>query len=268
MPLLRTTFFFKSDTGYGWTETFFSTRAVLNTALQDAIFILPKRLQLLGSGVSCVFIRVSDDLVKRDSEIYQVPASDQKPTGLVSGASDIPNTCVIVRLEGSPVRRRTLYMRGVPDAIVINAGRFDPDPTWVRNFGLWSALLTAGAWAMKCKSTPGAFADINGVSTPSGNGTVTISTGLPHGFVQGDIVGITGVKGASAVNGKWTATTVPSATTFTIIVNRIPKPYTVGGKTAKYESELVGIVSAQTIRASHRIAGRPFDAPRGRRLVR
>jgi len=36
MARIRLTYFFKSVRGYGWTETFFSTRGTLTAALLDA----------------------------------------------------------------------------------------------------------------------------------------------------------------------------------------------------------------------------------------
>jgi len=51
-------------------------------------------------------------------------------------------------------------------------------------------------------------------------------------------------------------------------INRVGRPY-LGGGTVVKNGYALGLINTSTIvRASHHNAGRPFDSPRGRRLVR
>lgn len=268
MARIRITFFFKSTRGYGWSETYFSTRGTLPQALLDAKALFPLRVNLLAAFSSLEFIRVSDDEFKRDSQIYAVPIGDQTTKLPLMGSSDIANTCLLCRVTSTDFIRRSLAMRGIPDDIVKDSGQYVPTGVWNGAFAAFKFALTAGAFAIKSRTQVGAAFNIANVGLVGPTGIVTIDTVLPHGFVSGDIVNITEVRNATQVRGIQLVLGAPTTASFDIRVKRVVRPYGGGGKVWKVGAAITAINDIIPVRISHRNAGRPFDAPRGRRLVR
>lgn len=264
----RITFFFTSNRGYGWTETLYTFAPTLDIAMTQAKALLPVRVNLMGRGSFLQFIRVSDDLVKRDSQVYPVPNSDRETKSRAGGDADIANTCCVVRIESGVLKRRTLFLRGIPDDIVLDNGIFRPTPAFTANFTLWAAVLFAGGFAIRVRSDVGAPVDLTNVSTVGPTGLVTITTAGAHGLVPNNVANIRGVLGATQVRGLQRVITVVDASNFQIRVNRVVKPYLGGGNVVLNDYSLAAISNAVVVRCSHHNAGRPFDAPRGRRLVR
>lgn len=267
MARIRLTYFFKSVRGYGWTETFFSTRGTLTAALLDAKALLPLRVNMLGTFSSCPYIRVSDDEQKRDSQIYSVPSGDQTGKLPDLGSSDIANTCLLLRIEATDFVRRSLALRGIPDNIVLDSGAFVPTAVFTTALAAYVNAIKAGAFAVRSREPIGATADFLGIGNMTANGDVTIVCTLPHGWLVGNQINITEVTGATQVRGVHKILAVPTAESFTINIKRVMKAWTGGGKAYRLGYALNAITNALPIRVSHRNAGRPFDAPRGRRLV-
>lgn len=265
---LRATFFFKDSNGYGWTETIHSQKPDLTSIMAAAKDLIVPRRNMLGNTAYLVFIRVSDDLVKRDSLIYQVPAGDQQSRGSPEGSADIANTSLVVRLQSNPTVRRTLFMRGVPDGIVTQSGKYTPSGAFDQAFTDWLALLQTGQWACRTKDNAVLPHVITNVVQDLATTNTTITTLDNHGLTVQDPVTITGVRGAKEVNGTWPLFSVPTPTSVIIKVPRIVSPYGGGGLLAKIGFLLFPIVDGEVRRVSHRIAGRPFDSPVGRRKAR
>jgi hypothetical protein len=265
MPLLRATFFFEDTNKHGWTETIHSTAADLSTLLAAATRLSQKRRDLLGLTAGLTFIRVSDDAVKRDSKINHIGFDDTKSRTSESSASDIANTCLVVRLDANPVVRRTLYMRGIPDAVCASAGRYIPTPEFRTKFDEWMALITTEGWACRTKDDLIPVYTISNVTFDPVTGLATITTTAPHLFTLTDPIEIKGVRGCTAVNGKWNIFALAGAETFKIKLGVLLPPYGGGGSVNKIGFKLVNITQGEVRRVSHRLAGRPFDSPRGRR---
>lgn len=267
MPVPRATFFFKNNNGAGWSETLFIAVADLDIALERAKVIASWRVNCQGVGSRLEFIRVSDDLVKRDSKIYPVPAGDQTSHKRESGDADIASTCLLVRCESGVVKRRSLFLRGVPDDITKDNGRYRPSAEFQQAFDQYVAAVKANNGSIKVRKGIGVLYNISNVSSADANGNVTITTSAPNDFVPNDVVNIRGVLGATQVRGLQRVLTAPTTTTFTIRVNRIVRPYIGGGNVQHNDYELFSINNMVPVRCSHHNAGRPFDSPRGRRLV-
>lgn len=261
----RITFFFRSTRGYGWSETYFTTAASLNGAMTNAKAILPTRVNLNGRGVFLEFIRVSDDEVRRDSQIYVVPRADREIKARSAGDGDIANTCVDVRIEAGDTKRRTLFLRGIPDDICLDNGSFVPTPAWNANFGAFSAALGMNQIAVRVRTDVSPQFVIANVGTSGPTGLVTITTQAATGFVLNDVVNIRQVLGATQVRGLQRVVTIIDATNFQVRVARVVKPYLGGGLVVKNGYALLGISALHALRCSHHNAGRPFDSPRGRR---
>lgn len=268
MPvLLRATFFFKDDQDYGWSETLFSTLTDIAVCRDRARLLVPFRVACLGTGVSLAYVRVSDDYIKRDSLIYAVPERSSKQSGLLLGPSDIANTCLTIRLQASPLGRRTLSMRGIPDKEVANSGAYIPDADFNAALAAYFTQLTTQAWAIRSRVIPTPANKIANLVQNPVTGEITVSCQNAHGLTAGDPAVIRGCKGVSFVNGIWPVFSTIGPNAFSFRSNRILGTYLGGGTVAPLSYAVAPITSGQVIRASHRIAGRPFDSHRGRRSV-
>jgi hypothetical protein len=265
--LFRATFFFEDVQNYGWSETFFSQKATLQDVLVAAQAVVPLRVNMLGGGVSLKYIRVSDDLVKRDSLVKAVSSRDgQNKT--IGASSDIANTCILVRLQGSALARRSWYVRGQSDDNVTNSGDYTPTPAFNAALTAMINQLTLDAWCIRTKNPISVPIQVIQVLQNPVNGQITITTTGPHGFLVGSTVTFTGMKGVSFLNGSTTVFFVNSPTSFTINSNQLAGTYLGGGTVVSRLFTLTLITLGFAVRASHRIAGRPFDSHRGRRKGR
>lgn len=267
MANIRATFMFKNDNGAGWSETIFSTQIAIPLAMVNAKLMIAPRVGMLGRGSSLAFIRVSDDDVKRDSLIYAVPDGDGRPKSRQIQTADIAHTCLLLRIESGFTKRRSLFVRGVPDNICADNGRYEPDPAFSAAYNIWRVAMLGLSWGIKIRGDAAAPVNISNVSTVGPTGLVTITTAAAHGLVQNDVVNIRQVLGAVQVRGLQKVVSVVDATNFTIRVSRVVKPYLGAGNVTKNSYSVVALSNIDPIRCSHHNAGRPFDSPVGRRRV-
>ena len=269
MPVIRATFFFKDSNNAGWSETFYNTAANLTLALDLAKLLLPNRVSLLGSGSKLVSLRVSDDLIKRDSQIYPVPIGDQSP--LRGNVSEHASNDLVVRLEGGtpPFRtRRTLALRGIPTLITGNAGVFRGDPGWDLSFFAYAANLKRDGWAIKYRDKTVPIFALSSAVQDVVTSIVTVGTSVAHGYAAGDLVLISGVSGAVELNGLWVILATPTALTFTLAMSALMRPFILSGRCNKNNYALSVINNVLIIRSNTHKAGRPFDTLVGRRRGR
>jgi hypothetical protein len=265
MALNRATFFFKDTNQHGWTETIHSQKSDLPSVLTAAKAVVPLRVKCLGQSSRLVYVRVSDDLVVRDSQVYVVPLDDQVPKNPDLGTSDPANTSLVVRLQASSLVRRTLYMRGLPDNIVEDAGHYSPTPLFSANFALWVSQLVSDSWAIKTVDRLIVQHIITSVAQDVVTGRITVTTLDAHGLTLTSGVQIKGAKGAVAINGLHPIYALPSALSFVINSTVIIPAYLGGGLAAIPGYVLAQITQGTPVRIGERKAGRPFDSPVGRR---
>lgn len=268
MPINRATFFFEDSNKHGWSETIHSTKSDLTSTMAAARALALLRRDLLGTTAFLTYIRVSDDLVKRDSLIYPVPTGDQEGRTSSEIGADLANVSIVTRLSATPITRRTLYLRGLPDECVTRSGRFTPTPTWLNRFDRWANELILNGWACRSRDGTSPLHPIFDVTQVAATGIVTITSTEAHGITLLTPFVIRGCRGCPQVNGTWTPLTVPSATTLTIKMNTLLLPYGGGGTVALLSYVLTNINDVKTIRASTRKTGSPFDRPLGRRRAR
>lgn len=267
MAKIRATFFFKNNEGLGWSETLFSTRATLVDARNDALLLIPKRVNLNGNDVFLYYLRVSDDEVKRDSEIFRVPKAAQNSKDPELGPSEDAVTALDVALKAGPTQRGTVFMSGIPDNIVTAGGAFTPTATWQANFAIWAAAVTGGPWGLKYRNTVAPFITITNMTQNGANGIVTVTTSAPHPFSAGDYVNVLQVGGATRARGVQKVIDAPTATTFTYRIKMIMQTYTGGGKCLPLVYLINAYTTAQVVRVGRHDRGVPFDHARGRRRV-
>ena len=271
MPfLLRCTFFMRDTKGYGWTETYHSNKTALLDLQGVALKLGLQRRNLLGSTARMLSFRVSDDLIKRDSRVFRFPPGDQTTRVGGGNASDIANTSLVVRVETANDRvRRTVYMRGIPDSIIVNAGEFQPDQVWSDTFAGYLDLLKADGWV--CRSNvdqPATEANVTAVSQNFATGVTLITCDAGIGVALDKPVQIRGARGCPQINGTWRVLSVVSSGVFNIQVNTLLAPYQGGGKAKNVGYLTYPITDAFVNGVSHRNAGRPLGLPPGRRRAR
>jgi hypothetical protein len=275
MAIIRATWFFKDDAGYGWSESLHLQAAVatLAAALPLAITLADFRRRMLGTGVSLYYIRVSDDLVKGDSQVYQVPSGNTDNSVGHVGAHDIANASVLLRLVNNDgLTRAPYYVRGQEDDNIID-GKFVGTAAFVNAAGNWRAqivtnLLVSNFWGIKKRDALIIPSQIIFVAQNTATGAVTVSTLLPNGFGVNQPITIKGMQGPGQINGAHSVQSIISATQFTIAFNRLMGAPTRFGLVQQIGFTVVPINDVFIRRAGHRNAGRPFDSPRGRRSKR
>jgi Ubiquitin-activating enzyme E1 FCCH domain len=272
MAVIRATMFFKDVNGAGWSETIYNTAANLTQAIAALGFLMPARIALCGTNSGLFYGRVSDDLVKRDSQILVNPPGNAYPNR--GSVSNLASDDVVIRIEGTNLVgpaftvRRSLALRGTPVSITGAAGVFVGTAQWNNAFDNWVNTLVNGGWAIRYRDSTVPNFPIAVVGQNLANGVVTITTSIAHTFAFRDTVQIKGCLGATEINGSWTVLTVADNTHFTIQTNQIVGAYIGGGSVTKYPYALARINSVQIIRCATHKAGRPFDQLRGRRRVR
>ena len=269
MPaLIRATFFFEDVNKHGWTETIYNMQPTLDAVMFRAKTLVELRRNLLGTTAKLTFIRVSDDLVKRDSLIYQLPPGNQTSRSGAATGADIANASLVVRLNSTALIRRTLYMRGFPDSINVNSGQYVPDAAFNQGFDDWIAELVVGSWACRTKDQTVTFVSIAGIVQDAVTGNLTITTTAPHLFLLTTPITIKGCRGCPVVNGSYSLVSITNAQQFVIAFRSLIPVYLGGGLTGRLGYTLSAILDGEVRRISHRNAGRPFDSPVGRRRVR
>lgn len=268
MAMNRATLFFRDTNDHGWSETYHTLLPTLPLALDRAKVLAYLRRQLMGGQTYNTYIRVSDDLVTRDSLIYAVPPDDQQVDSWVPGNSASANLSLVTRIQASALVRRTLYMRGIPTTVIPAAGKFVNNASFDANFRTFRTELVTQQWACRTKDRLIVVVDILEVTQNPATGVTLVRTAPNHGLVRNGGVQIRGCIGSEALNGTHAVLDTPTLTTFTVLVPTILAGYLGGGVAQKVGYTLVQMIDATIVQASERKAGRIFNSPRGRRSVR
>jgi len=242
----------------GWSETYFTTQNTSQLALNALNSLMPSRMSLSTPDVSCQYQRVSDEALFRDSNVSENVYTGTYSTG---GTSDPTFVALLFRLSASDYYRRSLFLRGVPDNLIV-AQLFQPGGTWVNNYRQFQAALI-GSWQIR------AFLRL--ATTPL-NGLLISNTGLVttlqnHGIAVGNTVRFRRVITTPRTTGDHLVIAVPSPTTFQL--QQWKPAVTYANPFIVQQSIIQGAQITQAIweRLVSRKTGRPFDLPRGRRRV-
>lgn len=267
---------------FGWSEKFNMLASSFQAAIDASAdnTILAARQALLGAaaaagGYSATLnsVRISDVAVKRDSVVRVVNA--QGAASPTNDTADIPNTCLVVRMNLSSdpngvgsLYRRTLYLRGFPDGLVSNGGKYTPTAGWVTAFTLWVNLLRDRSFGTIVSSKEEPLLNIMAAANDGANTLFT--TDVNNNFPNGRQVHFTGQK-PSAIFGTYKTVyqVAGQPAQFRVLGQNIVGVPTTLGQVNLVASAFGYIVGTpQVVRASHRVTGRPSDAPRGRRKKR
>lgn len=270
MPIIRATWFFKDDSGYGWSESLHCSAATttLPAALDLAIALAKKRVKILGKGVQLPYLRVSDDLQKGDSQIYELAPNEAANTDSHAGDHDIANACILLRMQANDdFTRAPYYIRGQSDD-VIQDGIFVPGPMFNPAFNAWSKLVKDAQWSLKTRKGVNIQFDGQVVSQSTTTGDITMVTNSPNSFSIDTPIVITQCRAFPALNGSYNIKQIVDTTHFIIGFTRLIPVGFITFKAKKLGFVLNPITQVIIRRAGHRNTGRPFDSPVGRRRKR
>ncbi len=263
--MMRITFFFECNK-WGWTETHYCSLTTAEGAIALAIRDYPARLEALAPPAFLSGIRASDDDAAQDSLFY-VPSHNDGLASSTLGLADIPNTAVDVRMEAGAGHRRTLMMRGIPDVIVTNGGQLDGGQWAAVGAAAWKRKLLTPNWGMRVRNSAAGAVGIRTMLNNFTLGTVTITTTVPHGLNDGDLAYISGRSNTKGFNGTWKVVRLTD-TTFDINSRVFAQFYFIGLKVRKLSYTFARYTDFIIERATHRVTGRPFGSPVGRRRGR
>lgn len=262
MPRLRLTYTFQGE-NFGWSESYYSTFNLIANVAGAETTLRNARRGILSNQCRITHVRISDEEVFRDVFIKDLSADDGEGTQIAAAA--MPNLGVLVQYaSGVTVVKK--FIRGIPDTLSANVGRYVPNPAWAFAFGLYSGTLAAAAqgWAILTMDTTQPLLAVTGEADAVAGVTAQITVGAGHGLVSGDRVRISGGFGTNIVKGVF-AVTVLDGTRFTVPWTKTPIVYAGGAKMQKRLQTLKLIDKVEPMRIITRRAGRPFGSPVGRR---
>jgi len=258
----RVTFFFQSSK-WGWSETLYNSATEVTNALDNAKQLIRFRAAILASGANLVGVRASRTDPQRDSRFYAVPQADGTGDN-AWGVTDIPNTCLNIRLEATPLYRRSLQLRGVPDMMITDGGYYAPSPMYTAALRRFLNQLLGATWGVQHKANAAPKRIIVMLLNDFNTNTTVVTTSVAHGYNTGDLVYIGGRSNVKGFNGLWRVKVV-DATNFKIATVRPTGTFFLGLTSQLVDYEYQQFDAAIVEDASHRISGRPFAAPRGKR---
>lgn len=256
----------------GWSETYYYTGTNYTTALISTNILLNARQDCLCRSASLDYARITDEDNLRDSFLY-------KPQGMRDGNLNVridqSFTAVKLKIRNTNQYWRQLYIRGIPDD-VSQPDIFD-SPTNVPAFDLALTVFMsrlredAAPWCLKVIDKANPIIGILNVDTPSVN-RMRVTTPTAHGLAVGGFVKIYNLRSALKASnppkppGTLQVKNVVDSTNFDVQF-AIPTGF-VYSSTAKMRKVAYAYPKITTVDydgITHRIVGRPFDLPVGRR---
>lgn len=273
MPLYRVNFLFKHPLG-GWSETYFTEEPSITSASVNAFILAPLRGKLLGVGADLIAYRVSDEGVTGDSEVTNNPAYTRI---LPSAASDTPWQTALCRLNATPIYRRHLALRGIPDLV------YEPvTPTEKTNRDLWFQSLNSEFLArlkndvahwkerVHLRSVDNLPRKILQIVPGAGKYVLTLNSAL-SGAVVGDFLRILKIREFPALASAFPILDQSSVAPWTVdIAYNGPESFPYRHR-AEARLDIVGsrqITGGDFVRFSSHRVGRFFGQPVGRRKRR
>jgi hypothetical protein len=275
----------------GWSESLWAPYTSALTELFDlARSYIIARLTWGAVGVYVPYIRVSDDINYRDSQIVpeRYTTDPDKPAGWyyekVQDPTQTPAQLFValnVRMESGPNYRRNQMCRGIDNQVAGSIlGPVQP-PVWKGAFDAWAAIVKA-SFLFRAKNQAGNNARIPVLQVipplaPAVVGGVVLSQ-TNADIKQGAYVQLIGFRGLSNIRGKYYVQSVNAGPPITVLLQGFTPPNPVN-RPAGY-LQLLGqgvtpvvpsyqpITSVRADSITHRPVGRPFGQPVGRRKRR
>lgn len=264
MPNYKANIFFTGNNA-GWSETFYKTATDPDKAFTAAQSLVTARLKILCIDYKIVAVRISDELIQRDSLLdgqNSYGGYDKLWTG------DVPWNAMLCRLGAGSLYWRPLYLRGVPD-VLFNPQTPDEvaaQADWQATCKSYLSYLRTATWQMKVLAKPPGNPNIVVVSIGAGGaGQVLVTTATPHGLVVGDKAAFYNIKVVPLLGQRYVVTRATDTTFEVKWTGAGAGAYSFGGYVRKVAYLYPAINEVDQERVVHRIVGRPFNQQRGRR---
>lgn len=161
---IRVTFVFEVGR-HGPTETHVLNVGEVADAIEPAMTLAKARRKIMGAGTRFFAVRLSKEGVFRDSRVFSLEqiaminsvslALTGSNAGITDNSTDQAAACLNVRLEASDLSRKTLFLAGVPDAVLRQNPESPPDQIpapWLGAFDAWANVLNTAAWGFTGRS--------------------------------------------------------------------------------------------------------------------
>lgn len=136
--------FFKDQTGYGWSESFYYGPGFASPNLvTDVQDLVNARAAILTNSCLITHVRVST-ATKRLPIIFQLAGGVGKPGGETPPTAP-SEVALLVSLQALGVGYLRPFLRGIPERVVA-ADAYFPDPTFTANLNQLSTELVSGPW--------------------------------------------------------------------------------------------------------------------------
>lgn len=247
----------------GWTENYWNAGGTLGDVSARAVLLLPSLTGCHGSQAYCSSYRVANATGTRDSQLFNVEGSGPLPPTVLNPDCDYPTTALQISLRRAGGSGTHVWMRGLQDSVISNAGRYVPSGPFVPRFAQYVAQLTdtSAQWSLYKLDAAQPRRLIDSVSL------LGVVTSPAHGFTGSNRIRIQRVANVPGVNRKWRIQ-VLSADTYQLLnfVPYTPLPSNFGDGYAVEQVYLTSQIQDVSIvrSTSHRV-GRPLDLLSGRR---
>jgi len=249
----------------GWSENFWSSKLDLPACITAAQALRTKLDNLHGDQTVTPYIRISDSATFRDVKLIEIPTTPVATLTLAT-TSDYPSTALLLKMTSAENYVTRQWIRGLPDNIIRESGRYRPVAAYLADFNAFIAVLTSGGngWSMRVldRTVPKKV-----VQNITAAGVVTV---LAHGYAANAKVRISRAKGLTQANSVWRVTPV-DADTFSLQgwVTDNPSPVYLGNGEVRLQTYVLkAIANVEVVRSSAHKTGRPFGLLGGRRRTR
>lgn len=265
----RVDLLFQSESGYGWTESYYYIPGGLTLPTADITTLVADRAGLLANDCFINYIRIASGWT-RSPYLFDAGYPIQAPvTGSGGGPSGVDFVALVLRLQGVAPGVGRLFMRGVPEA-QYEGDAYTPSPFYASAMqDFTNDLKATGKWAIRT-STTNAVVDRFPVTT--------LTPLSPRGYQFSSITNLALVAGNKirmhqaveiGYNGLKQVTGVGGVGPFIYAVGGAAPTAADSGANNPYITipayQYVGIGSAIPERITRRSPGRFFGQRRGRR---
>lgn len=263
MPNYKVNLFFAHPKG-GWSETYYKVTSDPNFAQSAALNLISRRGPLLAKEAVMTAWRISDDQLQRDSFLSRQPTYVPFSYAGVEYVSDLPFTSLPLRLANGMLYWRMLYLRGIPDLLYPHESGANPiQNAWYNKVTAMMNEL-ANQWSLKAASKDPSIPVLDVQTIINVVAGVEMTTTLAHNLAVGDTVQVYGMR--NNFTGRHQVLTIINATTVVVrgVATNVTE-YQGLGKLKKIVFIYPLINTTTYGEFTHRIVGRPFGQPRGRR---
>lgn len=262
MSFFLSTMYFKIGSA-GWSESWYLERSTSTEALASLEELAKRRGDMMGTNATINFLRVSNPLIRGDSDIKAVNISTRT---IIHTEADMSWTGCLARIEAGALARRMAIFRGIPD-LPITTPQTTPCSNQMAEFraafDLFRDELLAQDALIRAADKTVAERVITGMEINPANKQITV-TAPGHGYSTNQLINLLRVKSIPKLERQYRIT-VLNADNFTLQgTNRHNILWLNSGFCMAADHVYLPVTAAKDLGTRTRKPGRPFDSPVGR----